>query len=424
MEPNKNAVSRVVNNFIKVKRKMERKLARNSEIFTEEFFDGKKFNYNNEESLYKYSSTFLPFLRKFPYILNLPIINKFTWILKKIFNEGFLSVSKLDGESEEMQKQAINFIEFQAHQLLDFDDFIKNYSVINRSLFLKQFFLNSCGAFMFLSLGQLKNFNLFDKILRLWIIFDNLSDNKPIIKDTVQFLVKRLFLNSDSDEINEYFRIRGNPVVECIRGLYMLNISETIKMDIFERLRDIYKYIYSKKNKKKRDQKITEYNVLKYSSIKSCKAFCIFSHAFGIKNIQNDERIYNICLVNQLVDDILDMRDDIANNNKTSFLIDNPRGRLASVLALNRLMKKESGKSYYLLKSIIIISLSYNAKYFEGNILGSIEKNVRFVNLKAYNMENIFEILEDSDFLVTCTKIYINAGVIGYIEEGDEYDLL
>ena len=77
--------------------------------------------------------------------------------------------------------------------------------------------------------------------MKIWIVSDNIADcpfvekniAKKIIKEAEPFFINELYLG----DCTQFFLIESNPIIDCLREIWLLNTNDWIKLKVFEGLR-------------------------------------------------------------------------------------------------------------------------------------------------------------------------------------------
>jgi len=278
---------------------------------------------------------------------------------------------------------------------------------------------------MLYPIGKVKNFILLEKIFKIWIVADNLSDfslidknkSSSLIQQLSPFFTKKLYLHSEIK--NNFLLNTQNPIIQCLKEIDELDINNDLKILIFKRLGKLYKLSYSIKGKKNDILIKNEKKLIKYACLKSRKSLDIFILAIDLNENEfnyilrkdfNQEfflKLYNLSLAIQLLDDLLDIRKDIQDNCNSIFTTSDKKNCFAWCIVINNVFQQYSGPVQYYFKVLQMLFMSYNHQYLADGVKETIEENVKFMNLKVYNMEIIFDLMNDRQFMVNSFNAYL-----------------
>ena len=417
----KNIFNSVIDNFIDQKNNYIESSVENT-LKSMFFDDFTEFKYS-EKFLYQASTFFFPFVKKLISILQYPVANKFSVIMQNIVDEVLITGSRInDPELKEYFKMILNFF---CQKCVEFNDFIKKYEIINDNHFLKEYFIACFVPIMLYPIGKVKNFILLEKIFKIWIVADNLSDfslidknkSSSLIQQLSPFFTKKLYLHSEIK--NNFLLNTQNPIIQCLKEIDELDINNDLKILIFKRLGKLYKLSYSIKGKKNDFLIKNEKKLIKYACLKSRKSLDIFILAIDLNENEfnyilrkdfNQEfflKLYNLSLAIQLLDDLLDIRKDIQDNCNSIFTTSDKKNCFAWCIVINNVFQQYSGPVQYYFKVLQMLFMSYNHQYLADGVKETIEENVKFMNLKVYNMDIIFDLMNDRQFMVNSFNAYL-----------------
>lgn len=439
-------LSKIVKDFICRKKYFLERMKDGSEgskeIMEEVLFsDWINLNNTSQKFLYKSSTFFIPFVKKMVGLLQYPMANKMCGIMQYIFNEVIINISRI--EDYNLRDYFKNTLKFLAVKCLEFNDFLKEREEINNNYFLKEYFIACFVPFMLLPLGKIENMVLYEKVMKIWIIFDNIADGiyvdkkyrERILKESAPFFKLKLYLVKEERE--KFYRgCDKNPIIECFEEIDRKCQNEEIRRNVFGKLRKLYKFSYSKKNKEElvKNGEASEKKLLKYTCLKNRKSIDIIicclelgekERSYLNREVWNEEymeKYYNVSLMIQLLDDVLDIRKDMLEGGRSIFTQGTKNEKLAGCLVLNNLFEKYGEVSRYYFQLFLVFFMSYNSKFFEDDVGKLIEERIGFVNLKVYNMEIIFNLMEDRDFMVKSFLAYTNN--VELEKERDENEII
>jgi len=425
----KNVLNNVIDKFIENKNKII--IDDIKETVKKQFFqDFSPVNSYSELFLYKASTFFFPFVKKIVSIIQYPVANKLSCVMQSIIDEVLITGSRIEEEELKIYfKQVLNFF---AQKCIEFDEFIKKYPIIDDNHFLKEYFIACFVPIMLVPIAKINDFHLYEKIMKIWIVCDNLVDfvnidseiKNKIIKQCSPFLINKMYYG----DCSEFFNIQGNPVIDCFKEIYDLEITSDIKNRVFNGLRKIYKFSYTVKGKKNDHKKLSLKQLLKYTCLKARKSIDVFANALDLdintlnyiyRKEWNEEfmtRYYKISLGIQLLDDLLDVRKDIHDNCRSLFTINSKNDFLINAILVDELFKDNCQMVQYYFKTLQILFMSYNSKFMDNEVNEVIVENLKFINLKTYNIEIIFGLMEDRNFMINSWKAYLYNNQIEFVK--------
>lgn len=144
-----------------------------------------------------------------------------------------------------------------AKWFLRFQKFIEQYN-LPKDYFKEYYYAVFSGLFITI-FGKIKNFKLFDIIIRLWIIVDNVFDCTGESddgcgsvsgswhiwkKDVYDFFVGGAFMSSEK-RLKFLGNIsRGGPIMECFQNIEEMKMSEKRKNGLYLRFYKLFKFSY------------------------------------------------------------------------------------------------------------------------------------------------------------------------------------
>lgn len=431
MDFEKNILQKVINNTLKKKNKYLKIIKKNdSKLLIKSIFFKDFVNYNTitEKFLFQSSTLFFPFVKKIIKMLQYPCANKLSFIMQKIVDEVLITGSRI--ENDELKIYFRKILNYFCQKCLEFDDFLKKYDSINHNHYMKEYFIATFVPMMLYPIGKIKNWELYEKILKIWIVSDNIADcsfidkkiAKKIIEEVEIFFTEELFLS----DCTQFFLIEGNPIIDCLRDIWLLDINDWIKLKIFQGLRKLYYFSYSVEGKKKDIESISEINILEKTCVKAKISIDIFSLALDLNEEVREYidgkkwnedfmlKYYNLSLSIQLLDDLLDIRKDIDEKCQSVFTNYDKNNCLAYSLIIDNIFSKYGGEIRYYFKVLQTLFMSYNGIFFPEGVKEEIDNNIKFINLKVYNMEIIFDLMNDREFMISCYKAYLQNNIMDF----------
>jgi len=138
-----------------------------------------------------------------------------------------------------------------ARWFLEFKKFIEKYNLPEE--YFKEYYYAAFSGLFILIFGKIKNFKLFDIIIRLWIIVDNLFDskeedfggNRAYIwkKDIYDFFVGGCFENREK-RLEFLKKNCDGPIMECIKNIEEMKIAEKKKNGLYLRFYKLFQFSY------------------------------------------------------------------------------------------------------------------------------------------------------------------------------------
>jgi len=332
------------------------------------------------------------FFRIVDMALNMPEI-KTNGILKKIVRETIIFGFKLDDKKNYIDK----LLNLSTAKSIDFIEFINKYGLDD--VYFLEYFFACIISLMMISLGEIKNFKLFDLIVRVWTLFDNMVDrgeNKEIVRDVCNFL-EGGYWKSREGRI-EYFEKKVNPILECF-GEMEVELGEEELVAMYKRFWKLYKFDYRKR--------IKSGNILKYSCLRKRKFLDIFMFALNTskKDIQS-HKYYNYSLLIQLFDNLMNIRKDIKDNN-TIFLKNSKKENTALVCALIENFRIYFGELDVFFEICIMLLVIDNEEYFLEEFTSAL-KNSNIINTQNFNMQNIYKLVSNISHMKKLFNIYLS----------------
>jgi len=378
-----------------------------------------------QKFLFQASTLFFPFVKKVVSLLQLPGVNRLSIIMQKMIDEVLIIGSRIYDQNLKIYfKKIINFF---AQKCIDFNEFIQKYPIINDNHFMKEYFIACFLPIMLYPIGQVKDFALIEKIIKIWIVTDNLCDwkknneSKNLLLNAGEFLLKKKYINS-SFEGRDY-----NPILQCLYEINTLEISFDTKINVFHKLAKLFKLCYSGYGIKNNNRCFNEKKLLRYTCLKSRKSLDIFALALDLSDYHSKilkreifdydffYKYYSISLNIQLLDDLFDIRKDIQDNCISVFTYnENKNNALAYCLTINDIFVQLGCEVEHYFKVLQMLFMSYNACYLTDGVDEFLKNNIGFINLNVYNMDNILELMEDKEFMINCYKAYIHNNKIDF----------
>jgi len=316
-----------------------------------------------------------------------------------------------------------------AKWFLSFLKFIEKYNLPDT--YFKEYYYAAFSGFFILIFGKIKNFKLFDIIIRLWIIVDNIFDYREGVegggdefgkmahiwkKDVYDFFVGGAFMSREKRL--EFLRKSGSgPIMECLKNIEEMKMSEKRKNGLYLRFYKLFKFSYEvggygKKVESSSDN-TADFNILINTCLKTKKSFDIFFYAIDYQKKKEDTyKILHLSLIVQLIDDLMDIRKDKLEGKTTIFtrggIVENTKNavRLFQLIKNSRIIRNNSFQ--ILCECLMFLIIDFNEEFFEPEFIKKIRRECSIMDLKYYNMREIDSIVE-SDIMKKIMRIYLSS---------------
>ena len=297
-------------------------------------------------------------------------------------------------------------------KFLEFREFIKKYNLPEK--YFKEYYYASFSGLFILIFGKIKNFKLYDTIVKLWIIVDNIFDcvedfgEMGLIwkKNVYDFFVGGAFQNKEKRM--EFLEKSGEgPIIECFKNIEELNMSEKMKDRLYIRFYKLFMFSYCVKDYSDKN----DFELLKISCLKTKKALDIFFYTIDYKKKKEDTyKILHLSLIIQLLDDLMDIRKDIHEGNKTIFTsgMDGNKNvvRLFQLIKNSRIIRDYGFQIFY--EGLVFFFIDYNAEFFEMEFVNKIRRECPIMDFKYYNLREIDGVIE-SELIEKIIAIYLSS---------------
>ena len=299
-----------------------------------------------------------------------------------------------------------------ARWFLGFQKFIEKHNLPEK--YFKEYYYAAFSGLFILIFGKIKNFKLYNIIVKLWIIVDNIFDcegNFELKKDVYDFFVGGAFENREK-RLEFLEKSGGGPIIECFRNIEEMRMSEKKKDGLYLRFYKLFRFAYEGGGSGGRDRDSgSEFEILKNSCLKTKKGLDIFFYAIDYQKKKEDAyKIFHLCFIVQLLDDLMDIWKDKLVGKKTIFtrggLEENTRNavRLFQLIQNSRIIRDNSFQILYECLMFLIIDL--NEEFFEPEFVGKIRRECPVMDLKYYNMREIDSVVE-SEIMKKIIRIYL-----------------
>jgi hypothetical protein len=305
-----------------------------------------------------------------------------------------------------------------ARWFLSFQKFIEKHNLPEK--YFKEYYYAAFSGLFILIFGKIKNFKLYDLIVRLWIIVDNIFDcgsdfgEKGLIwkKDVYDFFVEGAFENREK-RLEFLGKSGGGPIIECFRNIERIGLSEKKKDGLYLRFYKLFKFSYEGGGGGEGgsgSESGGEFEILKNSCLKTKKSLDIFFYAIDYKKKKEDAyKIFHLSLIVQLMDDLMDIRKDKLEGKTTIFsggVEENTRNavRLFQLIQNSCVIRDNSFQILY--ECLMFLNIDFNEEFFEPEFIGKIRRECPVMDLKYYNMREIDSVVE-SEIMKKIMCIYL-----------------
>ena len=298
-------------------------------------------------------------------------------------------------------------------RFLLFQEFIEKYNLPEK--YFKEYYYAAFSGLFILIFGKIKNFELYDIIVRLWILVDNIFDDKD--KDNCfNNLKKEIFELSkiilDKEKRLEFLeKSNDSPIIECFKNLEEVKMSDKKKNGLYLRFYKLFKFSYKKEVYEEDTIERCDFEILENCCLKTKKALDIFFYAIDYQKKKEDKyKIYHMSLIIQLLDDLMDIRKDKLEKKITIFNrseVENTKNaiRLFKFIKNSKIIQDSNFQIFY--ESLIFFFIDFNSEFFEQKLIDKIRKGCNFMDLKYYNLREIDSIIE-SEIMKKIIYIYLN----------------
>lgn len=265
-----------------------------------------------------------------------------------------------------------------------FKIFLKKLKISSREL-EKEYFQSYVGfSSMMVKFGLLNNIEIADKILYLWVLVDNISDNpelkekKYLLKNIYCFFQSEIYKNKEK-MIQFFKKYDEDYIIKIFSDLYYL-LEDSKRLDFFKTSKKLFDFSYTKEALKKEKNKSPK-DLLKIAMVKTLKSLNIFS--FCLKKEEKlftKEEYFLNSLILQLADDMIDLSKDLQEGSHTFVTNCTIRERSVLFLVIMEInLKQKIDKDKYI--SFLFLSLIENKDLFEKDLFSCI-KEVTKIDLK------------------------------------------
>ncbi len=300
-------------------------------------------------------------------------------------------------------------------KFLLFKEFIEKYNLPEK--YFKEYYYAAFSGLFILIFGKIKNFKLYDIIIKLWILVDNIFDcesdfgERGLIwkKDVYDFFVGGAFENREKRL--DFLRKSevGGPIRECFRNIEEIGLSEKKKDGLYLRFYKLFRFSYEGGDGG-HGRSGSEFEILKNSCLKTKKALDIFFYAIDYQKKKDDTyKIFHLSLIIQLLDDLMDIRKDKLEGNVTIFtggIEENTKNavRLFQLIQNSRIIRDYGFQIFY--EGLVFFFMDYNSEFFDRKIIEKIRRECPIMDFKYYNLRELDSIVE-SEIMKKILCIYL-----------------
>jgi hypothetical protein len=294
---------------------------------------------------------------------------------------------------------------------LSFQEFIEKYNLPD--VYFKEYYYAAFSGLFILIFGKIKNFKLYDTIVRLWILVDNLFDDKndcdnfSNLKKEV-FELSKIILDKEK-RIGFLEKMNDSPIIDCFKNIEKVNMSDKKKNGLYVRFYKLFEYSYKKKGIENDIEK-NDLDILENCCLKTKKALDIFFYAVDYQKKKEDAyKIYFMSLIIQLLDDLMDIRKDKLEGKITIFNRNEEENtknviRLFQYVTKSKIIKDSCFQIFY--EALICLFIDFNSDFFSKKLIDKIRNDCNLMDLKFYNLKEIDCIVE-SEIMRKIIFIYL-----------------
>ena len=296
-------------------------------------------------------------------------------------------------------------LKYFGNGFLLFENFMKKYQLPDK--YYKEYFYATFTGIMFLVFGKIKNFELYYTIIKLWILTDNVFDNKSDFEwknDIITFFKDD---NWKDPNIRKEIIKKGGPIMECVEKIENMKMNNKRKNGLYLRFYKLFKFCYLSELSNNKNNK-SDAEKLEWACLKSKKSIDIFLYSLNCKRKSiNLYDLYYYSLLIQLFDDLIDIQKDKIEGVNTIFTGD-IKNNTVNAITLIEFLKLSNDKNMHIFyECSIYMFIDYNSNYFEEWFIQKIRKEINMMDLQYYNMREIDSIVDPN---IMNKLIYIYLG--------------
>jgi len=165
---------------------------------------------------------------------------------------------------------------------LSFQEFIEKYNLPQK--YFKEYYYAAFSGIFILIFGKIKNFELYDTIIRLWILVDNIFDDKDEGKCFDNFKKEIFELSKiilDKEKRMDFLKnSNDSPIIECFKNIEEIKMSDKKRNGLYLRFYKLFKFSYKNGGYKEEDTiERNDFEILENCCLKTKKALDIFFYA-------------------------------------------------------------------------------------------------------------------------------------------------
>ena len=298
-----------------------------------------------------------------------------------------------------------------AKWFLSFHKIIVKYNLPEK--YFKEYYYAAFSGLFILIFGKIKNFKLYDTIVRLWILVTNIFNSGSDFgwkKEVYDFFVGGAFENREK-RLDFLGKSDGGPIIECFRNIEEMGLSEKKKDGLYLRFYKLFKFSYEGGGSGSGSGSGSgEFEILKNSCLKTKKALDIFFYSLDYQKKKEDSyKIFHLSLIIQLLDDLMDIRKDKLAGKTTIFTGDVEQNtknavRLFQLIQNSCVIRENSFQILY--ECLMFLNIDFNEEYFEPEFIEKIRRECPVIDLKYYNMRELDSVVE-SEIMKKIICIYL-----------------
>jgi hypothetical protein len=299
-----------------------------------------------------------------------------------------------------------------AKWFLSFHKIIVKYNLPEK--YFKEYYYAAFSGLFILIFGKIKNFKLYNIIVKLWILVDNIFDCEGDFewkKEVCDFFVGGAFENREK-RLEFLEKLEGGPIIDCFRNIEKMGLSEKKKDGLYLRFYKLFKFSYEGGGGGEggSGSGSCEFEILKNSCLKTKKALDIFFYSLDYQKKKEDSyKIFHLSLIIQLLDDLMDIRKDKLAGKTTIFtgsVEQNTKNavRLFQLIQNSCVIRENSFQILY--ECLMFLNIDFNEEYFEPEFIEKIRRECPVMDLKYYNMREIDSVVE-SGIMKKIISIYL-----------------
>ena len=350
-------------------------------MYDEDFYSIKieevkqQFDFKNYENIYKLSKLMKDFVKKID-----------------ITRQESIGIIKNLAKKYTDDKYLIDMVKPCFESSIRFRNLLKKHDM-HQELLVKDFMVSFYIIILYMPLGYINNLHLFECIQILWMLIDNIIDNKDmkhkrkLLKPIFTFLKDELY--EDKDVMKYLFKYRDNICMSIICDIYK-NSELKNKKEFFRDVRKLFMYSYTKKGIEV-EMTAKSIDILDVSMKKSYLSHRLFKHCI-YKNVVEDESFYYLCLMSQLSDDLLDLTEDLSNDGNTIFTSNSRKNRsIITLCIIDIIIERFPSIRKYMVLAILDAVL-YNKHLHDPKFIEEIERH-KFIDTQDLDFQEIEKIV-------------------------------